>query len=156
MEYSRHEACGQIRRRHQTGKHFSMSKITLKITHFDKIRISMCSFNCDNVINTRKISKIIKTRRIKQDANPKSEPFVLPQIMAGRKRKNSRASPLTWSVRSRLIDLSTTPNSKVIGDSCSVESNYYSDLLVHTARGNQGNAVIEPDYLYMPSLHATG
>ena len=130
-------------------------KITLKITHFDKIRISMCSLNYDDVIHTRKISKIIKTRRIKQDTNPKSEPFVLPQIMAGRKRKNSRASPLTWSVWSRSIDLSTTPNN-VVGDSCSVESNYYSDLLVHTARGNQGNAVIEPDYLYMPSPHATG
>ena len=156
MEFSHHEACGQIRRRHQTGKYFSMSKFTLKITHFDKIRISMCSLNYDNVIHTRKINKIIKTRRIKQDTNPKSEPIVLPRIMAGRKRKNSRASPLTWSVRSRSIDLSTTPNSNVVGDSCSVESNYYSDLLVHTARGNQGNAVIELDYLYMPSPHATG
>ena len=156
MEYSRHETCGQIRWRHQTGKHFSMSKITLKITHFDKIHISMCSLNYGDVIHTKKISKIIKTRRIKLDTNPKSEPFVLPQIMAGRKRKNSRASPLTWSVRSRLIDLSTTPYSNVVGDSCSVESNYYSDLLVHTARGNQGNAVIEPDYLYMPSPHAIG
>ena len=156
MEYSRHEACGQLRRPHQTGKHFSMSKITFKITHFDKIRIFMCFLNCDNVIHTRKISKIIKTRRTKQDTNRKSEPFLLPQIMAGRKRKNSRASPLTWSVWSRLIDLWTTPNSEVVGDSCSVEWNYYSDLLVHTARGNQGNAVIEPDYLYMPSPHATG
>ena len=94
MEYSRHEACGQIRRRHQNGKHFSMSKITLKITHFDKINISRCSLNYDNVIHTTKINKIIRTQRIKQDTKPKSEPFVLPQIMAGLKRNKANLRDL--------------------------------------------------------------
>ena len=51
--------------------------------------------------------------RNKQDTNPKSESFVLLQIMAGRVSKNPRASPLNWSVRLRLVDLSAMPESNV-------------------------------------------